>query len=178
MMSSDIICLSETWIACLDDANILHNFSSNICGSGKEKGVAKYYRSQFSFLQSKHIEKPGFQILHLEFDSFYIIAVYLSQTEKPYADVASELDLLISAHADKLCVICGDFNLSDYLSSVHNIIETMLSRMGYQQVIISATHFQGSLLTQVYKNQEPEEQFIHSVYYSDHDATCPIHRLF
>ena len=130
-------------------------------------------------MQSKHIEKPGFQILHLEFHLFYIIAVYLSPTEKPYmyADVASELDLLISAHVDKLCVICGDFNF-DYLSSAQNIIKTMLCRMGYQQVITTATHFEGSLLDQVYTNQEPLEQFIHSVYYSDHDATCTIHRLF
>jgi hypothetical protein len=44
-------------------------------------------------------------------------------------------------------------------------------------VISDSTHIEGSLLDHIYTNIEPQSQFIHPVYFSDHDATCLILRI-
>jgi hypothetical protein len=53
----------------------------------------------------------------------------------------------------------------------YNVISNTLHGIGFQQVISDSTHIEGSLLDHIYTNIEPQSQFIHPVYFSDHDAT-------
>ena len=76
----------------------------------------------------------------------------------------------------KTSVVCGDFNF-DFYKSPDNVISNTLHGIGFQQVISDSTHIEGFLLDHIYTNIEPQSQFIHPVYFSDHDATCLILRI-
>ena len=118
------------------------------------------------------IENTEYQILHLEFVSINITLVYISPLTKSYSDV-SEKGLINSR---KTYVVCGDFNFNFY-KSPDNVISNTLHGIGFQQVILDSTHIEGSLLDHIYTNIKPQSQFIHPVYFSDHDATCLILRI-
>ena len=127
-----------------------------------------------NLLHSDAIENTEYQILYLEFVSINITLVYISSSAKSYSDVSETLKGLINSR--KTSVVCGDFNFNFY-KSPDNVISNTLHEIGFQQVISDSTHIEGSLLDHIYTNIEPQSQFIHPVYFSDHDATCLILRI-
>ena len=105
---------------------------------------------------------------------YKIDTTILSPSTKSYSDVSEKLKGLINSR--KTSVVCGEINFNFY-KSPDNVISNTLHGIGFQQVISDSTHIEGSLMDHIYTNIEPQSQFLHPAYFSDHDATCLILRI-
>ena len=169
LMLCDFICLSETWAVTEEDDFNIEDFSLYTCGSGRGKGVAVYSRKEHTLLHSAAFESSDYQILHLQYPHIELTIVYISPSSRSHADIAEKLKSVITHN--KTSVVCGDFN-TDFNKLPDSIVSKTLQDMGFQQVITDSTYIEGSLLDHMYSNAEPELQFVHPAYFSDHDATC------
>ena len=115
------------------------------------------------------IDNSNYHLLHLEFHPISITVVYKPPDSKSSSDIATDLKSILTK--DKTSVVCGDFNI-DFNKCPDNSISNTLTEMGFQQVISNSTHIEGSLLDHMYINTEQAMQFLHPLYFSDHDATC------
>ena len=125
------------------------------------------------------IDERQFQIVKLQYLNCDIIAIYISpslKSDRDWAKVSEELEQLldVSRHA----IICGDMNCDPH----GNIFSQRLYEMGFGEVIQNTTHEHGRQLDHFYvkpKNQFVLDQFLHPLYFSDHDAICvTMHKTF
>ena len=71
-------------------------------------------------------------------------------------------------------LLMGDFN-EDVLGKSDYRIRTLMSSLGYEQLVQSPTTDRGTLIDHIYYNRAREHSVILDVcdtYYSDHDTIC------
>jgi hypothetical protein len=172
LLHSDFICLTETHVC---ENNFSHlsipGYKLYHAAHGKGKGVAIYCKQNpknvFSYVSDL------FQILALQYDSFDIVCIYRSTghnetLQRIYDLLCDNLDL------EKKSIISGDFNFQ-FNRDPDNIFVQLMKSHDYEQKVKCPTHIAGNILDHVYvKQTAPFEQFLHPVYYSDHDCLLSI----
>ena len=177
IQNSDVICLTETWL--LPDTNPqvyqIPGFSCKTASKGRGAGVAIYVKN----IHAKSSQVPvsimtnELQAVRVSLSSVDILAVYRS----PTSEIKISVDVITNGIKEsRSTFICGDFNAHIGFNHSNPITSTLSSR-GFQQIVKQPTHLQGNLLDHVYVNFQQGHwyrQFLHSPYYSDHDAICTI----
>ena len=166
---SDIICLSETWLQNQStnlNTFILEGYNNHFNNSGRGKGLAVYFKNNFSV--TGVYTREMLQITKVSSGDLDIIAVYRSEGQSK-ADLANLLQEIIIP--SKQTIICGDFNICNKREP-NNIVYKKLETLGFKQLINAPTHISGSQIDNLYSNinSKIQETFHSSVYYSDHDA--------
>ena len=171
--TSDVICLSETWL--LSDENIdtiqIDGYVLRANGVGHGKGIATYFK-QNKFNHCHDIKEKYFQLTKLISESLDVISIYRSQ-EGQIDQLLNEITNIISW--EKTTLICGDFNVC-YNEDRSNKLITTLENYGFKQLVQEATFIKGSLIDHVYfrvcETTANVDCCLYSPYYSamDHDA--------
>ena len=171
--TSDVICLSETWL--MSDENIdnikIDGYVLQLNGVGRGKGVATYFRQNI-FHHSQDIKERYFQLTKLISESLDVISLYRSH-EGQIDQLLNEITDIISW--EKTTLICGDFNICYNKHSSNKLIET-LENYGFKQLVQEATFIKGSLIDHVYLREcgtrSNVDCCLYSPYYCamDHDA--------
>ena len=171
--TSDVICLSETWL--LSDENIeniqIAGYVLRANGVGRGKGIATYFRQNI-FHHCQDIKKKYFQLMKLISKSLDVISVYRSK-EGQIDELLNDITDIISW--EKRTLICGDFNICYNEDRSNKLIET-LENHGFNQLVQEATFIKGSLIDHVYlrecETRSNVDCCLYSPYYCamDHDA--------
>ena len=173
ILFSDIICLSETWIArdIPEGLSELHGYELHLNSQGKGKGIATYYKLQNTEFQ-EDVKKPKFQLSKLSTQDFDIINVYRS-SGGDMREMINNLKGIL--HDDKNTIIVGDFNLC-MIKEKNNAITKYLEEVGFTQYVTVASHLEGGHIDHVYSNIDAAvfniDVNLYSPYYTchDHDA--------
>ena len=166
MKHTQMICLQETW--CSDDFDNTHlnidGFRLHLTNRGNGKGIATYHQSGFSLI--KEINEANYQITKFSSKDCDIINVYRSEG----ADTSSFMNHLKSLVQNcNACYIVGDFNIN--FIEINHAIGQWLHLQCFEQLVLSPTHENGSLLDHAYIKSEFNHQvLLHWPYYSDHAA--------
>ena len=172
LQKSDIVCVQETWLEdheCEDERYIPEGFVGLFCCEGRGKGVAIFVRRNIfgSNCSASSHATPNFQMMKLEMPTLDIINIYRSTYER-LDEVRRTLENVIEK---KPTIIVGDFNFC-YLKK-KNYLSQWLEDVGFDQVVVRATHIGGGLLDQAYLNLPEETPVIvgkYSNYFTDHDT--------
>ena len=171
MKLTKMICLQETWCSDAYDNNHLNidGFHRHLTNRGNGKGIATYYKSDFNLI--KEINEANYQMTKFSSNDCDIINVYRSQG----ADTSSFLKHLNAlVQNSKECYIVGDFNIN-FIECKKHAISERLHLQGFEQLVLSPTHENGSLLDHAYikcKCDLNHQALLHWPYYSDHAAIC------
>ncbi len=173
ILQADIICLCETNLG-TDISTIpyqLENYLSFFCSIGKSADVAMYVKNDtVEVLDCSCIAMKNYQIIQIVTKYFDLCVAYRSPNNTVcYTTFLS--DILSKIHSDKATFVCGDFNFPD----PKNPFMQQMFKSGFEQIVPFPTHIGGNILDQFYYNCvsfKIIELFLHSVYYSDHDAVC------
>ena len=171
--TSDIICLSESWL--LSDENVENIQIDGYClqanGVGRGKGIATYFRQNI-FHHCIDIKKNYFQLSKFTSKSIDVISVYRYQEARIDQLLKDITDIV---NWEKRTLICGDFNIC-YNEDRSNKLIATLENHGFKQLVKEATFIKGSLLDHVYI-RECDTSYdvdcrLYSPYYTamDHDA--------
>lgn len=177
LQQSDIICLQETWLEKGEKGELLklEGYVSQFNSQGRGKGIAVYIKEgepnhiQHNTYNIQNVTSTSLQMTKLSANTLDIITIYRSQ-EESFISMKSHLQTLVDLKKNTLIV--GDLNFC-YLEK-KNTLSNYLERLGFMQLVSSATHISGGLLDQVHfrlvqgKKAATVEQF--SNYYSDHDT--------
>ena len=170
LKEADIIALQETSLA--EDHTIpsLDEFTMQVAGRGRGKGVATLQKDGTNWEEIGKCESR-MQILKSESQNLDVINVYRS-SDKSLIE-ATEF-LLKFVNVKKPTLIIGDFNVCAKRIE-NNAITQRLSCLGFQQLVKEATQVQGNVIDHVYWRDVNETWEIpiierYSPYFSDHDA--------
>jgi hypothetical protein len=173
LLEADILCLNETFLPDGQDSFKLPNeniFDQQFfAGTGRGKGVCMFTKADNAEAHKSYVE-THFQMLCLNFKAYDVISVYRSPKQKDVPYFIEKLNSLTDIC--RPCIIIGDFN-----DTVEKDIEKcMNSKMGLIQIIDVPTHLDGGVLDKIFvRSPVPSiDHFVHSIYYSDHDAVCAI----
>ena len=173
ILHSHFICLTETHLK--PNTNIpIPNYNLIQASIGKGKGVAIYTHKKMPTYTSLHTEVHSeYQYITLTFTHFTVTVLYRSSgNESNSIDIANSLKQHIDLRL--LSFVCGDINIQ-YNKNKLNIFTKQLEKMGLQQHIQHATHEKGNIIDHLYTTPNKMiMHFLHSVYYSDHDAICAV----
>ena len=173
VLLSDIICLSETHLYSTQTLNHFNIPNYNVIHAcqGKGKGVALYYNNKFNVKHVNTTATPTFQIILALFQNLQIILIYRQQqSQEQDHNLLQWIQNNLQENITTL--ICGDFNIP-YNLQPNNIFSNEFKLNDMQQQVEHATHKHGNILDHIYcKNSIFKNCFIHSVYYSDHEAIC------
>ena len=166
--TADVICLQETWLTNDSKVGQIPDFLPNFNNAGRGKGVATYYRKNFTL--SSTVKQDLYQISKVTSDYLDVVNVYRSDGASSNAIVK---DLLSMIDQSKSTLIVGDLNIC-YLSQRSHPVISFLESNGFCQLVKSPTHVDGRLIDHVYhytpehanKEMNVEQQ---SPYYTDHD---------
>ena len=174
LLMSDIICLSETWLEeemCnhakyqLDGYKSFFNCQKR--GNEKGKGLATYIKGN-NWKWETEVKTLFLHVTKLTSDKIDVINVYRS-SDHPFTETIKQLQQLINLKKNTL--IIGDFNYCSKTSQ--NKLQIYLIKIGFQQLITTATHIGGNVLDQAHLRTVGEEvpTVVESIteYYSDHD---------
>ena len=176
LCSCDILCISETWFKReqLESEYILKGYEyPHLVSVGPGKGLATYAKT--SFQPVADVCHSNYQISKFACDNCEVISVYRSESA-PYEDVLCDIGQI--CNDEKLTIIGGDFNIC-VLKNEHNILIKGLTQLGFIQMISEATHIAGGAIDHCYVRQAvgytgsqltSKNTYLHSVYWSDHDA--------
>ena len=120
------------------------------------------------------LKKTNVQITKMSTDKIDVLSIYRSQGADNTEFIQDLRQLLINGQTT---IICGDFNQC-FIKQRSNKIVKMLEELGFQQLVMEASHLKGGHLDQVYSNHDPSvfkvEVLMYSPYYTslDHDAIC------
>ena len=174
IQQADIIHLQETWNTDTEKCNMdLDNYSSHFVNIGPGKGIATYYKNNFTHLVD--IATETIQIS--KFTSEYIDSINVYRTQRGLPNELNEqLDKLITA--DKITIITGDFNICSRVKW-NNRVSTHLKSLNFKQHQLGATQIRGGHIDHLYvKHDGPRQIRVvaerYSPYYSDHDGLCII----
>jgi exonuclease III len=174
IQQADIIHLQETWNIESENSNLgLDNYSSHFVNIGPGKGLATYYKENFTHVKDIATEK----IQITKFSSEYVDSINLYRTQK---GITTELNELLSnlITANKVTVITGDFNICSRVNW-NNRTSTHLKSLNFKQYQLGPTQIRGGHIDHLYiKHAEQRsikvETERYSLYYSDHDGICII----
>ena len=167
LQESDVISLSETWL----DADLEMNFGKFSC-CFLNRGVQG--------LALLSVEKPNHvsfgqgeaSVMLTSFVQFDLISIYKPHNITDTVQFTESVTKMLNFN--RTILISGDVNI-DILQEPNNIFTATLIRLGFKQLVKTATHEKGGLLDHVYFFSP--YQFViceickvYSVYYSDHDA--------
>ena len=176
LCSCDILCISETWFKQeqLESEYILKGYEHpHLVSVGPGKGLATYAKT--SFQPVADVCRSNYQISKFACDNCEVISVYRSESA-PYEDVLCDIAQI--CNDEKLTILGGDFNVC-VLKNEHNLLIKGLTQFGFIQMISEATHIAGGAIDHCYIRQAvgytgsqltSKNTYIHSVYWSDHDA--------
>jgi len=173
LLKSDVMILTETWLEDDDDMHyILQDYEANLNSSGKGKGIAAYYKRQ-KFEHQVNQKKEGFSISKITSKDIDIIGIYRSHNGNVVSLVGELQDLI---DIDKTSVIGGDMNICA-LQQPRNYVTASLKELGFQQLVMTATHKDGGAIDHIYWRQGKNSEYEWDLecipkYYSDHDALC------
>ena len=174
IQQADIIHLQETWNLDPENSNLnLDKYSSHFVNIGPGKGIATYYKSNFSHLTD--IASLTIQISRITSEYIDSINVYRTQRGLPN-ELNENLGKLITA--DKITIITGDFNICSRVKW-NNRVSTHLKSLNFKQHQLGATQIRGGHIDHLYvKHDGPRQIRVvaerYSPYYSDHDGLCII----
>ena len=173
LITADVICLQETWLAPDSDHGNkfdLENLQCHLNSYGIGKGIATYYNNDFSL--ERDIASSTYQVTKVSSSEYIIINVYRSKSaNKDFISVLNEL-----FEFDKTMVLCGDFNYCFQEEGSHPILK-FLNDKKFKQIVNGSTHIEGRCLDHVYIYDSlisSTKTFFSEVsccYYSDHDRT-------
>ena len=176
LCSSDMLCLSETWLPSIYKDNGTYDISGfnqpHFVSHGRGKGLATY--ATLDFQASEHINLANCQISVIENAEVKVITVYRSSS----ASVHVTLSKILSLHDEtKIVVIVGDFNV-DSMKDPHNALSVGLKNYGFSNLSRAATHIQGGCIDHCYIKLPGNpcgahlsaELVLMSLYWTDHDA--------
>ena len=165
IMDSDFIGLAETHLEQNFELS-LQGYDQILANAGKGKGTASFFKRHLFSGATKHVATL-FSANLVRGACIDVVILYLSQGFK-FEEVKALLEDWISV--DKETAILGDLNW--HYEGDHKMKDWLL-RLGFIQLIKSATHEQGSILDHVYINQKLIERGCHttqhSVHFTDHD---------
>ena len=159
ILEHNLIFLSETWLSNVLTCNTtnpyqLDNYGSRFVNIGNGKGLAAYSEPIFKF--ETEVSNSSYQALkystsflhrsgkNVEID---VISIYRSSASLLDTDLIMQMQELISK--DKICVICGDFNIRYASTPNHYIIRELLN-MNFTQLIDIPTHTEGGIIDHLY----------------------------
>ena len=159
ILEHNLIFLSETWLSNVSTCNTSHpyqldNYSSHFVNIGNGKGLAAYYEPIFKY--ENQVSESSYQLLKYSACFLHrsgknveinVISIYRSSASMLDRDLITKLHELISK--DKICVICGDFNIRYASTPTHNIVSELLS-MNFTQLIDHPTHMDGGIIDHLY----------------------------
>ena len=176
LCSCDILCISETWFKReqLESEYILKGYEHpHLVSVGPGKGLATYAKT--SFQPVADVCRSNYQISKFACDNCEVISVYRSESA-PYEDVLCDIAQI--CNDEKLTILGGDFNVC-VLKNENNLLIKGLTQLGFIQMISEATHIAGGAIDHCYVRQAVgytgsqltgKNTYLHSVYWSDHDA--------
>ena len=176
LCSCDILCISETWFKQeqLESEYILKGYEHpHLVSVGPGKGLATYAKT--SFQPVADVCRSNYQISKFASDNCEVISVYRSESA-PYEDVLCDIAQI--CNDEKLTILGGDFNVC-VLKNENNLLIKGLTQLGFIQMIFEATHIAGGAIDHCYVRQAVgytgsqltgKNTYLHSVYWSDHDA--------
>ena len=171
LLKSDVIMLIETWLA--EDIDIDHyalqDYDTCFNNRGRGKGILSYFRGDFG--NSVSVNDEGFSMTKLRNEKLNIIGVYRSQTGN-LRDLANKLQGLVDTEVTT--VVGGDFNICA-LEQGKNFLTAKLTEMGFNQIVMEATHIDGGVIDHIYILQGIQTRFEWTLelmpkFYSDHDG--------
>jgi hypothetical protein len=171
LMMADILAINETWHE-LGEMTSIPNFTAITVNAGRGKGTALYSRKPVIYQETENNET--FQVIKISVESLDIISAYRSSDRGNLSDFTNRIVALVDR--EKPTIVCGDININ-YLKDNANEFSHQLSIVGFRQLVKEPTHIAGGLLDHFYayfpkKTMKISEQFIHPLYFSDHDAIC------
>ena len=175
MLSSDMICLTETWMASdsVTGGLDIPGYILTLNSIGPGKGVATYGRLSHDQSFTK-VKTTNYQIIQSEAHSVNIINIYRSQGANN-SELLKDLGRIMDKA--KPTIICGDINLC-FVKQRNNEVVRTLEEQGFQQLIREASHIGGGHIDHVYSNLDQKifkiTIMMYSPYYTsrDHDALC------
>ena len=174
LLHSDVIILTETWLDENDDviSYTLPGYEQRLNKRGRGKGIATYYRGG-NFKHEIDINGDGFSLSMITGKDLDILGVYRSENGS-MEDMIQEIRKLYNF--EKMTVIGGDLNIC-VLKQPKNCITTSLTKMGFHQIVMEATHIEGGAIDHIYISQGCDKKFdweleLYPKYYSDHDGLC------
>ena len=175
MLMSNMICLTETWLKSdiAEERFNLPGYDLHLNSIGEGKGILTYSKNCL-ISEKVDIKKTNVQITKMCTDKIDVLSIYRSQGADNTGLIQDLRQLLIKGQTT---IICGDFNQC-FIKQRSNKIVKMLEELGFQQLVMEASHLKGGHLDQVYSNHDPSifkiEILMYSPYYTslDHDAIC------
>ena len=165
---SKVIALQETWCSPIADNSHLElpGYSLHLISQGPGKGIATYYQGEFKV--TGEVNKNKFQMARISGNKFEVINIYRSQGADTTEFIESLTNLIM---INKNCYIVGDFNIDYLTTDSHPIIQKIIS-LGFEPLVHSATHSEGSLLDHAYVRSpnQSDNASLYFPYYSDHAA--------
>ena len=173
VQKSDIVCVQETWLEdheSEDDRYLPEGFKGLFCCHGRGKGIAIFVKSSiFGNSSATSVANPNLQMMKLIMPTLDIINVYRSKQE-PLSEVRRHLESVVEPR--KPTLVLGDFNFC-YMKEKNQLSE-WLEEVGFQQMVVSATHIEGGLLDHVYLLLPDETADVligqYDNYFTDHDT--------
>ena len=157
-----MIILSETWLSYISTSSEsnryqIPNYTSRYINIGNGKGIATFNESSFDFVQSSscssyQVTKFATSIVHYTgmIVPIDIISLYRSTLNSKDNDLLSILKNMV--RNDRICVICGDFNINFRNEPRHFLVSEIL-KMNFVQLIDKPTHRDGGIIDHLYLYQ-------------------------
>ena len=172
LLSSDVICLQETWVNESDknsEIYLLREKQAQLIKKGKGKGTATYHSSTFEL--QVNICEETYQLTSITSTYLTVINLYRSSNCND-ACLIEKLTGLVSTH--KSIILCGDFNICQREQMDHQLLSYLRKNKfipGFDPP--QASHMSGRCLDQVYTRLEKNIQVnsidLQPCYFSDHD---------
>ena len=159
ILEHNLIFLCETWLC---DQNVsndsnpfkIPDYTPHYVNVGNGKGVAAYSEPMFNFQTKFYDDK--YQIIKFSTSFLHhtnimvhvdVIGLYRSSTNTNDVKLVRELKTIVNP--DKICIICGDFNLRYQTEQNHYVISEIL-KMKFVQLIDHPSHRQGGIIDHCY----------------------------
>ncbi len=168
LTTAHTLCLVETWLGRnnLPPYCELYPYHAAV-SSGKGKGCCVISKDTINVLGS--VERSNVQWMKFVQKGKVIGLVYQSPT---CSQQESKEMMAMLVTKERPSVVVGDFNTDAKTATNKN---SHLLSMGYVQLISEPTHDEGGIIDHLYVDKAEITRtayFLHSIYYSDHDAVC------
>ena len=173
IVSSDVVCLQETWINEFDneiDKYSLEEKQLQLNSKGRGKGLATYYSDNFE--HQIDISEAKYQITSLKYTDLTIVNIYRSSDSND-KNLIEHLNEIISSEK-KSIILCGDMNICEREQSNHPVL-TFLKTNDFMSGFNppQSTHQEGRCLDLIYHrlktNFKLDGVVRKACYWSDHD---------
>ena len=127
LISHDVICIQETWMAegSQDDDNFnLPHMSKIFANKGRGKGVVTYFSDQFQ--PAMTIVKQFYQLASVRSDKMVVVNIYRSREAKDEEFLSSLMEIINEDIHTEAILVMGDFNFCERDNSAHPIRQALL----------------------------------------------------